>query len=111
MNCFVKFIWNKNYEKNNEINFLDVFIKRLNNNKQETGAYRKPRNTDIYINWNAHLATEWKIETLRNVIKWAKLVCSVEILVNKEMKQPMKVFQEVNEYPMSIINKIAEQVK
>ena len=25
------------------------------------------------------------------------------------MKQPMKVFQEVNEYPMSIINKIAEQ--
>ena len=41
-------------EKNNEIKFLDVLIKRVNNNKLETGVYQKPTNSDIYINWNAH---------------------------------------------------------
>ena len=30
-------------EKNNEIYFLDVLIKRVNNNKLETGIYRKPK--------------------------------------------------------------------
>ena len=29
-------------EKNDEINFLDALIKRVNNNKLETGVYRKP---------------------------------------------------------------------
>ena len=62
-------------EKNNEINFLDVLIKRVNNNKLETGVYRKLTSTDIYINWNAHAPTEWKIGTLRNLIKQAKLIC------------------------------------
>ena len=55
----VEFIWNKlnNYdlninftfelEKNNETNFLDVLIKRINNNKLETGVYQKPASSDI----------------------------------------------------------------
>ena len=96
-------------EKNNEINFLDVLIKRVNNNKLETGVYRKPTSTDIYINWNAHAPTEWKIGTLRNLIKRAKLICSDESLMNVEMKYLTKVFHEVNDYPMSIINSIAQQ--
>ena len=89
----VKFIWNKlrNYhpnikftfelEKNNEINFLNVLIKRVNNKKLETGVHRKPANTDICINWNAHAPIEWKIGHL-NLIKWTKLICSDESLVN-----------------------------
>ena len=79
----VKFIWNKlkNYhpnikftfelEKNNEINFLNVLIKRVNNKKLETGVHRKPANTDICINWNPHAPIEWKIGHL-NLIKWTK---------------------------------------
>ena len=58
----VKFISNKfnNYhsnidfefglEKNNEINFFKVLVKRANNNKLETGVYQKPTSADIYIN-------------------------------------------------------------
>ena len=70
----------------------------------------KPTSTDIYINWNAHASTEWKIGTLsRNLIKRAKLICSDESLVNEEMKYLTKVFHEVNDYPMSIINTIAQQ--
>ena len=56
-------------DKSNEIKFLEVLIKRVNNNKLETGVSRKPTSTDIYMNWNAHAPTEWKIGTLRNLIK------------------------------------------
>ena len=88
---------------------MDVFIKRVNNNKLETGVYQKPTSSDIYINWNAHAPTEWKIGTLWNLIKRAKLICSDESLVKEEMKYLTKVFHEVNDYPMSIINTIAEK--
>ena len=48
-------------QKNNEINFLDVLIKRVNNNELKTGVYQKPASTDVCINC--------KIETLRKLIK------------------------------------------
>ena len=77
----VKFILNKlnNYhlninftfelDKNNEINFLELLIKRVGKNKLKTSVYRKPTSTDIYINWNARAPTEWEIRTLRNLTK------------------------------------------
>ena len=88
---------------------MDKLIKRANNNKLEIAVYQKPSSTDIYINWNAHVPTEWKIRTLRNLIKGAKRICSDESLVNEKMKYLTKVFHEVNNYPMSIINKIGQQ--
>ena len=94
-------------EKDNEINFLDVLIKTVNNNKLQTGVYRKPTSSDIYINWNVHAPTEWKIGILRNLIKQAKIICSDESLEKEEMKYLTKVFHEVNDYPILIINAIA----
>ena len=88
---------------------MDALIKRLNNNKLESGVYRKPTSSDIYINWNAHTTTEWKIGTLRNLIKQAKLICSDEGLVKEEMKYATKVFHQVNDYRMSIRNTILQQ--
>ena len=35
-------------EKNGEINFLGILIKRLNTNKLETGIYQKSTVADIY---------------------------------------------------------------
>ena len=61
-------------EKNNEINFLDVLMKRVYNNKLETDIYRKPTSSNIYINWKPHAPTEWKIGMLRNLIKQAKMM-------------------------------------
>ena len=71
---------------------------------------KKPTSTaDIYINWNVHTPTEWKVRTLKNLAKRAKLLCCDESLVNKEMKYLTKVFQKVIDYPMSITNKVAQQ--
>ena len=88
---------------------MDLLIKRVNNNKLETGAYRKPTSSDIYINWNAHAPTELKIGTLGNLIKRAKLICSDESLVKEEMEYLTKVFHELRNYPMPIINAIAKK--
>ena len=85
---------------------MDVLIKRVYNNKLETGIYRKPTSTDIYVNWNPYASTEWKIGTLRNLIKQAKLICSDESLVNKEIKYLTNVFHVVND--CLFINKIAQ---
>ena len=73
---------------------MDVLIKRVNNNKLETGVYRKPTSSDICINWNAHTTTQFKIGTLRNLIKRAKLICSDEGLVKEGMKYATKVFHQ-----------------
>ena len=95
--------------KNNEINVFDEIIKKRNNNKSETCVYQKPTSTNIYINWNAYAPTELKIVALRNPIKWAKLISSDKSLVNEEIKYLTKVFHGVSNYPMSIINKIAQK--
>ena len=79
--------------RNNKINSLGILIKRPSNNKLET----------IYMNWNAHAPI------IRNLIKLAKLICSDEILVKEEIKYLTKVFHKVNHYPMSTVNKIAQQ--
>ena len=69
----------------------------------------KGTSTDIYTNWKALAPTECKIAALRNLIKGAKLIYSEESLVNEEMKDLTKVFYEVNNYSISIINKNARQ--
>ena len=88
---------------------MDVLIKKVDNNKLETGVYRKPTSTDIYIKWNTHEPTEWKTGSFRILITQAKLICPDETLVNEETKYLMKAFHEVNDYPMSIINVIAQK--
>ena len=87
-------------EKNNEIKFLVVLIKRVNNNKLQTRVYWKSTSSNIYLNWNAHAPTEWKVGTLRSLIKQAKLNCSYEGLVKEEMKFLTKVSHAVSENPM-----------
>ena len=56
-------------EKNNEIKFLVVFIKRVNNKKLQTGVYWKSASSNIYLNWNAHAPTEWNEQNLSVLIK------------------------------------------
>ena len=86
---------------------MDVLIKKVENNKLQTGIYQKPASSEIYIDWNAQALTEWETGILRNLIKRTKLICFDESLVKEEIKYLTKVFHEVNNYPMSIIHAIA----
>ena len=41
-------------EKNGTIPFLDVLIKRTEENTLETTVYRKKTNNNVYMNWNSY---------------------------------------------------------
>ena len=56
-----------------------------------------------------HAQTECKTWTLRNLVKQIKCISSDIILVREKIKYLTKVFYEVNDYPMSIINTITQQ--
>ena len=68
-------------EKYQRISFLDVLIRRLTNRKLETKAFRKETNTDVYINWNSHAPMQWKIDTLKNLVKRSIIICSHQHLL------------------------------
>ena len=89
-------------ESNNKLAFLDVSARRTNDNKVETSVYRKATCTNIYINWQSHAPSNWKIGTLRNLIKRAKSISSSELLL-------LNIFTEYNDFPLKVLNNIIDQ--
>ena len=87
-------------EKNKQITFLDVLVKRTVANQIETCVHRKETSKNFCINWNSHAPMEWKIGTLRNLVKRAKTVCSTTVLLHQEIEQLKAVFTGINEYPI-----------
>ena len=75
----IQFTYEK--EKYKSISFLDVLVKRDNENKLNTSVYRKSTSNDIYINWYAHVPNTWKIATLRILIKRAFSISSNGCLI------------------------------
>ena len=69
-------------EKRKQITFLNVIVKRTVANQIETCAHRKETRTTLYINWNSHAPIEWKIGTLRNLVKRAKTICATMVLLH-----------------------------
>ena len=97
-------------ETNNKLPFLDVLVTRSDDNKIETTVYRKPTNTDIYINWNEHAPIEWKKSTLKTLIRRAKSVCSTEKLLQDEIKHLKDVFCNLNNYPKQFVKRIINEL-
>ena len=57
----------------------------LKEQKIETCVHRKETSNDLYINWNAHAPMEWKIGTLKTLVKCTKIVCSTTVLLHQEI--------------------------
>ena len=72
-------------EKDNRIPFLDVQITKVENGELETGVYRKETNNSIYIHWESYAPKQWKVETLRGMIRRAYEICSIPEELNKEL--------------------------
>ena len=58
-------------------------IRRLANGKLEATVFRKERNTDVCMNWNSHAPMQWKIGTLKNLVKRSVIICSDQRLLQK----------------------------
>lgn len=97
------------FEENNKISLLGVLVKRTSNSKLKTSVLRKLTNTDIYMNWNIRAPTDWKIETLKTLIKLAKTLCSNENSLKTEIEHLRRVFVETNGYPRNIVNRVINQ--
>ena len=97
-------------EHNNKLPFLDVLLIK-NANKIDTTVYRKPTNTDVYLNWNTHAPTTWKRGTLRTILSRAYTICSSETYLNEEIKYIESTFEKVNNYPKYVITQLKREVK
>ena len=96
-------------EHNNKLPFLDVLLIK-NANKIDTTVYRKPTNTDVYLNWNTHAPTTWKRGTLRTILSRAYTICSSETYLNEEIKYIESTFEKVNNYPKYVITQLKLEV-
>ena len=75
----------------------------------ETSVYRKATCTNIYINWRSHAPSNWKIGTLRNLIKRAKSISSSELLLRNEIDYLQHIFMEYNDFPLKVVNDVVDQ--
>ena len=93
-------------EQSGKIAFLDVLIKRTENNEIETSVYRKPTNTDIYMNWMSHAPAIWKIATLKSLIKRAFMISSTQAALEEELNHIQQAFCDLNDYPRKLVETI-----
>ena len=52
---------------------------------------------------------EWKIGTIRNLVKRAKTVCSITMLLHQEIEHLKAVFTGINEYSIKIVSRTVNQ--
>ena len=97
-------------EHNNKLPFSGVLLAK-NANNIDTMVYRKPKNTDIYLNWNSHALTTWKRGTLRTIISRAYTICSSERYFHEEIKYIELISEKGNNYPKYVINQLNREVK
>ena len=90
--------------------FIDFLIQRNSNSVVKT-IFRKPTNNDIYLNSNTLAPDAWKRKTLKTLVESAYIVCSVNELLQKELKYLVKAFHETNNYPHYVIKQTLKQVQ
>ena len=98
-------------EEDGVLPFLDVLLRRQEDNKLRMKVYRKKTNSDIYLHWNSFAPAQWKIGTLEGMFRRAYLICSDETDLEEEVAFLSKIFKEVNGYPHQVIKKCLTKVK
>ena len=88
---------------------MHVFERTTNHNKVETSIYRKATCTNIYINLHSHAPSNWKIGTLRNLMKREKSASSSELLLRNEISYLRHIFMEYYDFPLKVANDIIDK--
>ena len=96
-------------ENNETITFSDIFISRERNDIITT-VYRKSNCNDTYLNWNGFAPATWKRGTLKTLVERAYVMCSIDQLLERELKYLEKVFHEKNNCLKYIVKQILDKV-
>lgn len=99
------------FEEERSIAFLDVMITRQEDGTVQTGVYRKPTNSNVYIHWDSYAPEQWKVGTLLGMIRRAYDICSNEQELIKELDHLKEVFTNINGYPKCLVERILKKVK
>ena len=98
----IKFTMEK--ESKNQINFLDITIKRKFDLKLETLTYRKPTFTGVMLNWNSLTSIKYKTGLIRCLLDRSYKICSSEKQKEIEMAQ-LRILLLKNNYPNQVIER------
>ena len=98
-------------EEDGMIPFLDVNLKRTDDNKLRLKVYRKQTCSNIYIHWNSFAPASWKIGTLEGMIRRAYVICSEEEDRKLELSFLSNTFHTINGYPWRVIQRSQEKMK
>ena len=93
----------KEVEKENQIYFLDVLIKK-EKGKFTTTVYRKPNDTGRYTHYSSHHHPKVKSGTVKCLAERARRICEEDKL-KEEMSQLRNTFTESG-YPRKLSQKI-----
>ena len=103
----IKFTMEKQLK--NEINFLDIKIKRDDlNSTFITSTYRKPTFTGVMLNWNSLTSIRYKTGLIKCLLDRSNKICSKDEQKVDEMQQLRDLLLK-NNYPNKIIEKEFEK--
>ena len=88
----------------NTLQFLDVGIK-ISENTVDTWVWRKPTNTDLFLNFAAICPIKWKSGLVFCMLHRAKLICLSDSLFFREVEILKSLFL-ANNYPTQFFDKI-----
>ena len=96
----IKFI--VEFEENNTISFLDIFIKR-NNHVFSTSIYRKKTFTGLYTKWDSFTPRKYKINLIRTLTFRCFRIYSSPSLLSSSLAELKKLLLQ-NGYPSGVLN-------
>ena len=90
--------------------FLDALVTPNSDGSLSTKVYRKPTQTDFYLQWDSHHTISAKNSVVKTLHHRAKAVCSNQQLLDEEGDHLQKVLTE-NKYPIWAVNRVKLKIK
>ena len=101
---FLKFTFE---EARGSFPFLNVELE-INGESVDTWVFRKKTHTGVLLNFSACVPNSWKTGLIKCMLYSAKLICSTDVLFNKEVERLREMFAS-NGYPKVYFDNILEK--
>ena len=99
----------ENNKEDGAIPFLDTIVKPEADVKLSIIVYRKPTQTDQYLQWDSHHHLSAKYGVINTVTHRAKTVCNKPELFQKEMEHLKKTFAYCK-YPKWALDRVEKRL-
>ena len=91
------------FERDNEIPFLEIVVKSSHNTTFITSIYQKKTFTSLYTKWDSFHPCKYKLKLIRTLTYRCYQICSSPALLQSALDDLRKLFLQ-DGYPQGIIN-------